>query len=97
MSLIRLSAAEIQLRASQLKDWSLADDRLVQVFRFRDFIQAVQFVDAIVAPAEAAGHHPDLSISYNKVTVSITTHDAGGLTHRDFDLAAAIDSLPKPI
>jgi 4a-hydroxytetrahydrobiopterin dehydratase len=93
----RLSAAEIQLRLSQLKDWSLEADRLVQVFRFRNFIEAVKFVNSIVAPAESAGHHPDLMISYNKVTVSITTHDAGGLTHKDFDLAVAIGNLPKPL
>jgi 4a-hydroxytetrahydrobiopterin dehydratase len=93
----RLSAAEIQLRTSQLRGWTLEGDCLVQVFRFRDFIQAIKFVDSIVFPAESAAHHPDLMISYNKVTVSITTHDAGGLTHKDFELAAAIDILPKPL
>jgi 4a-hydroxytetrahydrobiopterin dehydratase len=93
----RLSAAEIQVRVSHLRGWTLEGNCLVQIFRFRDFIQAIKFVDSIVAPAESAGHHPDLMISYNKVTVSITTHDAGGLTHKDFDLANAIGDLSNPL
>jgi 4a-hydroxytetrahydrobiopterin dehydratase len=56
-------------------------------------VEAIAFVNQIVEPAEAAGHHPDLEISYNKVTVSLTTHDAGGLTSKDFDLAQVISKL----
>jgi 4a-hydroxytetrahydrobiopterin dehydratase len=61
--------------------------------KFKNFVEAIAFVNQIVEPAEAAGHHPDLEISYNKVTVSLTTHDAGGLTSKDFDLAQVISKL----
>lgn len=53
----------------------------------------MDFVNKLVEPAEAAGHHPDLSISYNKVTVSLTSHDAGGLTESDFEMAKTISAL----
>jgi len=54
---------------------------------------AIAFVNKLVAPSEAAGHHPDIEISYNKVTVNLTTHDAGGLTEKDFALAQEISAL----
>jgi 4a-hydroxytetrahydrobiopterin dehydratase len=60
---------------------------------FKDFIGAIAWVNKLVAPSEAAGHHPDIEISYNKVTVSLTTHDAGGLTEKDFALAQEISAL----
>ena len=88
-----LSAAEIQTRASQLPDWTVEGKTLKQVKQFKDFIAAVNFVNQLVEPAEAAAHHPDLTISYNKVTISLTTHDAGGLTEQDFDLALTISNL----
>jgi 4a-hydroxytetrahydrobiopterin dehydratase len=53
----------------------------------------MDFVNKLVEPAEAAGHHPDIAISYNKVTISLTTHDAGGLTEKDFAMAKQISSL----
>lgn len=88
-----LSETEIQERASQLSGWSVEDRQLRCVRKFKDFITAVDFVQKIVGPAEAAGHHPDLEISYNKVTVSLTTHDAGGITEKDFALAQEISTL----
>jgi 4a-hydroxytetrahydrobiopterin dehydratase len=63
------------------------------VIKFKDFVAAMDFVNKLVEPAEAAGHHPDLAISYNKVTISLTTHDAGGLTEKDFAMAKQISSL----
>ena len=89
-----LNSAEIQERLGQLAaDWSLEGNVIRRPYKFKDFIAAVAFVDRLVAPAEAAGHHPDLEISYNRVTVTLTTHDAGGLTQNDFDLAREIDRL----
>ncbi len=89
-----LNTAEIQTRLERLAaGWTLEDNLIRRTFKFEDFIRAVAFVDRLVAPAEAAGHHPDLEISYNKVIVSLTTHDAGGLTAKDFDLAAELDRL----
>lgn len=73
--------------------WSRQDDEIVKVFEFDDFVGSVGFVDALVEPAERMGHHPDLSVSWNKVEVSISTHSEGGLTEADFKLAAELDKL----
>lgn len=88
-----LSDAEIQERANQLEGWTVEGKELRSTRKFKDFLEAIAFVNQIVEPAEAAGHHPDLAISYNKVTVSLTTHDADGLTSKDFDLAQVISKL----
>jgi len=89
-----LSAVEIQSRVQQLPDgWRLQGQKLVCLKKFAGFVEAVAFVNKLVEPAEAAGHHPDLEISYNKITIYLTTHDAGGLTEKDFDLAAQIERL----
>jgi 4a-hydroxytetrahydrobiopterin dehydratase len=60
---------------------------------FKNFIEAIDFINALVAPAEASGHHPDITISYNKVTLNLTTHDAGGLTDKDFAMAETLSKL----
>ncbi|GGG92554.1 hypothetical protein GCM10011586_04100 [Silvibacterium dinghuense] len=66
---------------------------MVRNFEFPDFVAAMNFVHAVAEEAEHAGHHPDIDIRYNRVRLALVSHDAGGLTHRDFDLAAAIDAL----
>ncbi|MGB3240284.1 MAG: 4a-hydroxytetrahydrobiopterin dehydratase [Geitlerinemataceae cyanobacterium] len=88
-----LSDREIQDRASLLPDWNLEGKKLTRTWTFENFIEAIDFVNRLVEPAEQSGHHPDLSISYNKVSVSLTTHDAGGLTEKDFDLASVLSAL----
>lgn len=88
-----LSESEIQERAGQLSEWTVEGKELQRTWRFKDFVEAIAFVNKLVEPAEAAGHHPDIAISYNKVSVSLTTHDAGGLTERDFELAKVISQL----
>ena len=90
-----LSEAQIQERANQLEGWAVDGKELRATRKFKGFVEAIAFVNQIVEPAEAAGHHPDLEISYNKVTVRLTTHDAGGLTSKDFDLAQIISQLGK--
>jgi 4a-hydroxytetrahydrobiopterin dehydratase len=91
---VLLSNLEIQSRARQLSsEWSVEGDTLKSVWKFKGFVEAIAFLQKLVAPAEAAGHHPDLSVSYNKVTICLTTHDAGGLTQQDFDLAKIISRL----
>lgn len=89
----KLTDAEIQTQLAQVPDWTLEGDRLQRTYRFKDFVEAIAFVNKLVEPAEAAGHHPDIAISYNRVTVTLTTHDAGGLTQKDFDLATQIAHL----
>ena len=62
-------------------------------FKLQDFVGSVKFVDSVVEPAERMGHHPDIGISWDTVTVSISTHSEGGLTAADFELAAQINAL----
>ena len=90
-----LNQAEIEQKIQTLPQWQQQDQTLTRTFKFKGFVEAIAFVDQLVEPAEAAGHHPDLAISYNKVTVSLTTHDAGGLTQMDFDLAQKISEIAK--
>ncbi|MEG4070808.1 4a-hydroxytetrahydrobiopterin dehydratase [Microcoleus sp. Pol11C2] len=88
-----INNTEIQERASQLSGWTIEGKQLRSTRLFKDFTEAIAFVNKLVAPSEAAGHHPDIEISYNKVTVNLTTHDAGGLTEKDFALAQEISAL----
>ncbi|HEY9646726.1 MAG TPA: 4a-hydroxytetrahydrobiopterin dehydratase [Chroococcidiopsis sp.] len=88
-----LSETEIQEHLRQLSGWTQEGKSIQSVRTFKDFIEAIKFVNQLVEPAESAGHHPDLMISYNKVTISLTTHDAGGLTSQDFALAEVISQL----
>lgn len=90
-----LNQTEIDQKIQALPQWQQEDQTLSRTFKFKNFVEAIAFVDRLVEPAEAAGHHPDLAISYNKVTVSLSTHDAGGLTQMDFDLAKTISGLAK--
>ena len=88
-----LSQAEIEREIQAIPEWQQSEQTIVRTFKFKNFVEAIAFVDKLVEPAEAAGHHPDLTISYNKVTVSLTSHDAGGLTDKDFALAQTISNL----
>ncbi|MBN3868912.1 MAG: 4a-hydroxytetrahydrobiopterin dehydratase [Nostoc sp.] len=88
-----LTEAEIQEQAKVLSGWTVEDSKLQISRTFKDFIQAIEFVNKLVEPAESAGHHPDIEISYNKVKIILTTHDAGGLTPADFDLARVIAKI----
>jgi 4a-hydroxytetrahydrobiopterin dehydratase len=74
-------------------DWSEADGALERTFEFASFADAVAFVNRLAELADGANHHPDIAISYRRVTVRWTTHSAGGITDRDRELAAATDSL----
>lgn len=88
-----LSEQEVTQQIKSLPGWTLEGKELRRTFQFKNFVEAIDFVNRLVEPAETAGHHPDLAISYNKVTVSLTTHDAGGLTQKDFELAKTISQL----
>ncbi len=89
-----LTETEIKQKVSVLSGWTVeASSKLICNRQFADFIQAIDFVNKLVEPAESAGHHPDIEISYNKVKIQLTTHDAGGLTQKDFDLAQVISAI----
>ncbi len=88
-----LSDVEIEEKLAGLAGWELEGGAIEKSFRHDDFLASVRFVDSIVVPAEEMNHHPDLAISWDTVTVTISTHSEGGLTANDFELAAKIDSL----
>jgi len=91
----RLSPAEREVALAALDGWRYDDaaGTIMRDFRFADFSAAFGFMTRVALLAERAGHHPDWSNSYNRVSISLTTHSAGGLTRNDVDLAAAIDRL----
>jgi len=80
-------------RLSALPGWQIEAGELTRIFIHQDFRAALAFVNKVGELAEKAGHHPDIDIRYNKVRLSLVTHDAGGLTAKDFDLAASVDKL----
>lgn len=88
-----LSDDEIGARLGELQGWERKGDAICKSFDRGDFVGSVEFVKALVEPAEEMGHHPDLSVSWNEVAVTITTHSEGGLTENDFQLAGRIDAL----
>jgi 4a-hydroxytetrahydrobiopterin dehydratase len=89
----RLDEEAIKARLAGLDGWEREGETITKTFKRGDFVGSVEFVRQLVAPAEDMGHHPDLSLSWDEVTVSITTHAAGGLTESDFELAKRIDAL----
>jgi 4a-hydroxytetrahydrobiopterin dehydratase len=88
-----LGETEIEARLADLSGWAREGEAIVKRFERGDFVGSVKFVEGLVAPAEEMGHHPYLEISWDTVTVRISTHSEGGLTGADFELAAKIDSL----
>ncbi len=84
---------EIEVQLSKLPDWSRDGNTIGREFVFRDFVEAFGFMGSVALLAERANHHPDWSNVYNRVTIELTTHDAGGLTASDFALAGEIDQL----
>ena len=92
---MRLDDAEIADRLRALPGWRREGDAIVKEFTFAGFPEAVAFVSRLVEPAEAADHHPDLTIRYRRVLVSFSTHSEGGLTARDFDGAAAAEERAR--
>jgi 4a-hydroxytetrahydrobiopterin dehydratase len=95
MAVPQLTEDERDLALSGLPEWSLRDDKLaiVRRFKFADFGQAFAFMTRVALIAEKRDHHPEWSNVYNWVEITLTTHDAGGLSQRDVDMAGAIDGL----
>ncbi len=86
-----LSSEEAQSRLSKLKGWQIENGQLVKTFHFTSFRGSLDFVNRVGELAEQAGHHPDIDIRYNRVRLNLVTHDAGGLTAKDFELANKAD------
>jgi 4a-hydroxytetrahydrobiopterin dehydratase len=90
-----LTDDRITERLASLDGWSRVGDEIVKTFELPSFPHAIAFVGRVADRAEAADHHPDLDIRYRKVRVALTTHDAGGLTDNDFDLANEIEACVR--
>jgi 4a-hydroxytetrahydrobiopterin dehydratase len=88
-----LTPARIETELRTVPRWSHQGQSIARTFQFKDFAAAIVFVNSVARLAEEARHHPDIDVRWNAVTLTLTTHDAGGLTERDFALAASIDAL----
>jgi 4a-hydroxytetrahydrobiopterin dehydratase len=90
---MKLSHADVDQRMKSLSGWSLQGDEIRKQYTFKDFPEAIAFVDRLAPNAQAADHHPDILISYKRVTLTYSTHSEGGLTDKDFAGAAMADTL----
>jgi len=91
-----LSDIAIQRELGSLQGWARRGELLTRTYQFRNFSEAMTFVNRVADAAESANHHPDIDIRYNKVVLGLSSHDAGGITQRDIDLAKAIDATDAP-
>jgi len=88
-----LAPADIAERLARLDGWTLEGNCISKLYRFTNYHETLAFVNAGAWISHRTDHHPDLEVGYNRCRVSYTTHDAGGLTNKDFDCAARLDAL----
>ncbi len=88
-----LGEEDIRAGLVGLGSWELVDGQIATEYRFADFRHAVAFVVTVAFEAESAEHHPDIDVRYNRVRIALSTHSAGGVTTKDFDLATAIEGI----
>lgn len=88
-----LSKEAIQQGLAKMPGWSLQGQDIHKKYTFKSFLPAIDFVNKIAQAAESAGHHPDITINYNVVGISLSTHSEGGITEKDFDLGRKIDQI----
>ncbi|MDP2175022.1 MAG: 4a-hydroxytetrahydrobiopterin dehydratase [Bacteroidota bacterium] len=94
--MLKLNTKEIQLKLTEIEpQWIFNDNSIQRSFKFNDFIEAFSFMTSVALIAEKLNHHPNWENTYNKVSISLSTHDAAGLTDLDFKFAKAIDKLMK--
>jgi len=89
----KLTPTQIRTAIGKVSQWNRREKMIRRTYEFKDFPAAMRFVNKVARLAEKANHHPDIDIRWNKVTVALTTHDEGGLTNKDFDLAEQFDRL----
>ena len=96
MATKKMSEAQVESAIKDLPEWSAVSETIQRTYQFASFVEAMGFVNKVAEAAEADQHHPDILIRYNKVTLTLSTHDAGGITKKDFALAKKIDGMaPK--
>jgi 4a-hydroxytetrahydrobiopterin dehydratase len=93
----KLSPADVTARTASLPEWRVVDGKLHRDYKFADFSHAFGFMAAVATVAEKLDHHPDWTNVYNRVTVDLNTHDAGGITVLDFELAAKMEALASKL
>jgi 4a-hydroxytetrahydrobiopterin dehydratase len=91
----KLNETAIVERLKALPQWAREGDAIRKTFTFGKFVDGIRFVDRVAVAADAMDHHPDIDIRYTKITTTLSTHSAGGLTAKDFDLAAKIDAAAR--
>jgi 4a-hydroxytetrahydrobiopterin dehydratase len=89
----KFSASDVKKALATVPDWKKKGATIARTYSFKDFPAAIKFINAVAKLAEQAWHHPDIDIRWNQVTLALTTHDAGGLTEKDFALARKFDAL----
>lgn len=89
----KLPESTVEERLPDIPGWELKDGKLFRQARFEDFVEAFGFMSRVALVAETANHHPEWSNVYNRVDIYLTTHDAGGISERDFKLAGRINAL----
>ncbi|MGH7244329.1 MAG: 4a-hydroxytetrahydrobiopterin dehydratase [Phycisphaerales bacterium] len=87
----KLTEGQVEVALEAVPEWGESGDAIQRTYQFPDFVRAMSFVDRVAQAAERSKHHPDILIRYNKVTLTLSTHDAGGITTKDFDLAKECD------
>jgi 4a-hydroxytetrahydrobiopterin dehydratase len=93
MSLPKLTPEDVQAHMEHLPGWSYVDDKLCKQFKFKNFMGSIRFVNQIASAAESVNHHPDIYVRYDHVTLTLWSHDAGGVTLSDTQLAASCDDV----
>ncbi len=91
--MIKLSDHEVEQSLAQFPAWTEMNGEIQRTFQFDNFIESMKFVNAVAQVAEQDQHHPDILIRYDKVTLTVSTHDAGGITDKDFALAGTVNAL----
>ena len=91
----KLSVSEVNAGLADIGDWALEDGKLTREFKFGNFVEAFAFMTGAALQAEKMNHHPEWSNVYNKVRVQLVTHEAGGITERDFELARKMNGLAE--
>jgi len=95
MSTLVLSPDQLDVALGQLDNWSIQNGKLHRQYQFPSFVEAFGFMSSLALVAESMGHHPEWFNVYNRVTIDLTTHDAGGITQKDVDLAKKANELAK--
>ena len=89
----KLDAEQLRAALQGMRDWEGDTQAIRRTYRFDSFMPAIAFVNRVAEAAEAVNHHPDIDIRYNRVTIALSTHDEGGVTDKDVELARRIDGL----